>query len=80
VAVNQAGYRALPARVRLFMAGQFLSWLGDGIYLLAIPWLVYDITGSAVAIGASYALQFAPYAVQPLLEILMLGILKEGFR
>lgn len=47
----------------LFYAGQALSYLGDGLRTLAIPLLVYHITGSALSLGVTYALEFLPFAV-----------------
>jgi MFS family permease len=47
----------------LFYAGQALSYLGDGLRTLAIPLLVYRITGSALSLGVTYALEFLPFAV-----------------
>ena len=63
---------SLPARslgifasrsFRLFYAGQALSYLGDGLRTLAIPLLVYHMTGSALSLGVTYALEFLPFAV-----------------
>jgi MFS family permease len=45
-----------------FYAGQAFSFLGDGLRTLAIPLLVFRLTGSAVAIGWTWALELLPYA------------------
>ncbi len=45
-----------------FYAGQALSYLGDGLRLLAIPLLVFRLTGSATAIGWTWGLELLPYA------------------
>ena len=47
----------------LFYAGQALSYVGDGLRTLAIPLLVYHITGSALSLGITYALEFLPFAL-----------------
>jgi MFS family permease len=47
----------------LFFAGQSLSYLGDGLRTIAIPLLVFHLTGSASALGVTYALEFAPFAI-----------------
>jgi MFS family permease len=65
------GYLALPRRTLLFMGGQVLSWMGDGIFVLAVPWLVYDLTHSALAVSASYTLSLAPRLLQPFLGALI---------
>ncbi len=46
-----------------FYAGQTLSYLGDGLRTLAIPLLVFRLTGSAGAIGWTWGLELLPYAV-----------------
>ncbi len=40
------------ARYRLWLIGGTISLLGDQFYLVALPWLVLQQTGSAVAMGA----------------------------
>ncbi len=45
-----------------FYAGQALSYLGDGLRTLAIPLLVFRLTGSATAIGWTFGLELLPYA------------------
>jgi len=47
----------------LFYTGQALSYVGDGLRTLAIPLLVYHLTGSALSLGITYALEFLPFAV-----------------
>jgi len=53
------------------MGGQVLSWLGDGIFVLAAPWLAYDLTHSALAVSTSYTLSLAPRLLQPFLGALI---------
>jgi MFS family permease len=48
---------------RLFYAGQTFSYVGDGLRILAIPLLVYHLTGSALSIGVTYALELGPFAL-----------------
>ncbi|MBD5657728.1 MAG: MFS transporter, partial [Candidatus Eremiobacteraeota bacterium] len=48
---------------RLFYAGQAFGYVGDGLRLIAIPLLVYHLTGSALSIGVTYALELGPFAV-----------------
>jgi MFS family permease len=52
---------------RRFYAGQALSYLGDGLRTLAIPLLVFHITGSAASLGFTFALELLPFAVFSLL-------------
>jgi MFS family permease len=52
---------------RRFYAGQALSYLGDGLRTLAIPLLVFRLTGSAVSLGVTFALELLPFALFSLL-------------
>lgn len=52
---------------RRFYAGQALSYLGDGLRTLAIPLLVFHLTGSAVSLGLTFALELLPFAAFSLL-------------
>jgi len=47
----------------LFYLGQAFSYVGDGLRLIAIPLLVYRLTGSALSIGVTYALELGPFAL-----------------
>jgi MFS family permease len=47
---------------RRFYAGQALSYVGDGLRTLAIPLLVFHLTGSAVSLGVTFALELLPFA------------------
>src|SRR5262244_4450428 len=51
-----------PAFVRLW-AGSAVSLLGDQFYLVALPWVVLQITGSAVAMGTILMAASIPRAV-----------------
>jgi MFS family permease len=48
---------------RLFYAGQAASYLGDGLRTLAIPLLVFKLTGSAFNLGASYGIEFFAFGL-----------------
>ena len=49
---NLSGWRILALRdFRLLFIGQAVSLLGDQFYLVALPWLVLQLTGSALALG-----------------------------
>jgi MFS family permease len=52
---------------RRYYAGQALSYLGDGLRTLAIPLLVFRMTGSAVSLGLTFAVELLPFAVFSLL-------------
>ena len=47
-----------------FYAGQALSYLGDGLRTLAIPLLVFRLTGSATAIGWTWGLEMLAVRVR----------------
>src|SRR5690348_11284944 len=48
---------------RQYYAGQALSLIGDGLRTLAVPLLVYKLTGSALSTGISYICEIAPFAL-----------------
>jgi MFS family permease len=52
---------------RRYYTGQALSYLGDGLRTLVIPLLVFHLTGSAVSLGLTFALELLPFAVFSLL-------------
>src|SRR5579864_8416000 len=57
---------ASPLRVRnfrLLWIGEGISLLGDQFYLIALPWLVLQLTGSALALGTVMALASIPRAL-----------------
>ncbi|MBV8282055.1 MAG: MFS transporter [Candidatus Eremiobacteraeota bacterium] len=47
----------------LYYCGQLLSYLGDGLRALAIPLLVFRLTGSALSLGITYTLEFLPFTL-----------------
>jgi MFS family permease len=47
----------------LLWAGQFVSQLGDRLAMVALPWLVYHSTGSALSTGVVFALYTLPYVL-----------------
>ena len=44
----------------LLFVGQLGSEIGNGLVLLALPWLVLQLTGSALQLGVAYFFQFLP--------------------
>src|SRR6187401_2569774 len=60
---------------RLLWIGEGISLLGDQFYLIALPWLVLQLTGSALALGTVMALASIPRA----LFMLVGGVLVDRF-
>jgi MFS family permease len=50
----------LPRPFAAFLGGLTVSKLGDALYLFALPWITYDLTGSAVVMGTLYAVEIVP--------------------
>ena len=48
---------------RLLWGGQFVSLLAEQFFLVALPWLVLQLTGDAFAVGTVVAVTAAPRAV-----------------
>jgi MFS family permease len=66
VAQEKAQKPAGPLSVRnfrLLWVGESISLLGDQFYLIALPWLVLQLTGSALALGTVLALAGVPRAL-----------------
>jgi MFS family permease len=58
---NGGMFRSLKSfNARLFFAGLLLSSIGSWLQLTATSFLLYRLTGSAVALGINAALQFLP--------------------
>lgn len=53
-------------RLMQLLGSKFVSFLGDQIYLLALPLIVLQITGSAVAMGIIAAVERIPVFFQPI--------------
>ena len=60
---------------RLLWIGEAVSVLGDHFYIVALPWLVLQLTGDALAMGAVLALAAVPRA----LLMLVGGALSDRF-
>jgi MFS family permease len=60
---------------RLWLSGWSISFFGDQFYLVAMPWLVLQQTGSAVAMGAIMMTGAIPRA----LLMLMGGVVSDRF-
>ena len=60
---------------RLLWIGEAISLLGDQFYMIALPWLVLQLTGDALAMGAVLALGGIPRA----LFMLVGGALTDRF-
>jgi MFS family permease len=60
-------------RYRLWLIGGTISFLGDQFYMLALPWLILQQTGSAVAMGAVMMAGSIPRA----LLMLMGGVVSD---
>ena len=58
---GQQTFSSLTIRnYRLYFTGQGLSQVGDWMQIVALGWLVLELTGSGVALGAVLALRFTP--------------------
>lgn len=50
-------------RFWLYLFGRTISALGDGLGVIAMVWLVYDLTGSKLAMGSLYMTSLIPQVV-----------------
>nr|WP_055505119.1 MFS transporter [Nonomuraea pusilla] len=65
----------MGGRFWLLLAGFLTSSLGTWIYRLALPLLVYDLTGSALGTGLVYVVEYLPYLALSLVG----GVLADRF-
>lgn len=56
------GFLSEPA-FRLYFAGQAATFIGESLRMLAIPLLVFHMTGSGLSVGIAYAWQYLPFAL-----------------
>ncbi|WP_237664691.1 MFS transporter [Sutcliffiella horikoshii] len=55
----------------LYFSGTALSKLGDKFYIIAIPWLIYELTQSAASMGVMFFVQTLPFIfVSPIAGVL----------
>jgi len=52
---------------RLLWAGNTISWIGDQFYLVALPWLILQLTGSSIVLGSITMMAAIPRAALMLL-------------
>lgn len=66
-------FRSLRYRnYRLFFGGQSISLIGTWIQRIAVPWLVYQLTGSAFLLGVvSFASQIPAFLLAPFAGVLI---------
>lgn len=72
---SKAPHPLRDAHFRLYWAGSTISLFGDQFYLVALPWVILQLTGSAVAMGTVMMLAGIPRAVLMLLG----GVVSDRF-
>lgn len=55
-----ANFTGLSRSFGIFLTGLTISKVGDALYMFALPWIAYDLTGSAVVMGTLYATEIIP--------------------
>lgn len=62
------GWRTLsdtPRNLKALLVGSAIADFGNGFFRLSLPWLVYNLTGSAAALGTLVALTYLPTLLMP---------------
>ncbi|WP_100334117.1 MFS transporter [Bacillus alkalisoli] len=55
----------------LYFSGTILSKIGDKFYIIAIPWLIYELTQSAASMGVMFLVQTLPFIfISPIAGVL----------
>ena len=64
LALGRRTFRSLHRHrnYRLFFAGQVVSLAGTWMQNIALAWLVIELSGSALAVGALAFCRFAPFS------------------
>jgi MFS family permease len=45
---------------KIFIFGLLISRLGDSLYIFALPWIAFQLTGSAVIMSSLFAINVLP--------------------
>lgn len=53
----------LDYNFNLILIGLFFSRIGTNIYLLALPWVAYNLSGSAIILGTTFAIEMLPFVL-----------------
>ncbi|KZE63292.1 hypothetical protein AWM68_15990 [Fictibacillus phosphorivorans] len=53
----------LDTKFHLILVGLLFSRIGTNIYTLALPWVAYNLTGSAVIMGTVFAVEMLPFVI-----------------
>lgn len=62
----------LPSQYLTFLLGLFISRIGDSLYTLAIPWISYELTRSALVMSSVYAVSVLPIVLfGPIIGVLV---------
>ncbi len=62
----------LPGQYLSFLLGLFISRIGDSLYTLAIPWISYELTRSALVMSSVYAVSVLPIVLfGPIIGVLV---------
>ncbi|MGE7881569.1 MFS transporter [Bacillus sp. NPDC094077] len=48
---------------KIFIFGLFISRIGDSLYTFALPWIAYQLTGSAVIMSSLFAINVLPIVI-----------------
>ncbi len=72
---DHAPYPLANRNFRLLWLGENVSLLGDQFYLVALPWLVFDMTSSSLAFGSILMVAGVPRAVLMLVG----GVITDRF-
>lgn len=60
VPVKLVSFISLPRSYVSFLSGYFISRLGDALYMIAIPWISYELTKSAIVMSTLFVTSVLP--------------------
>ncbi|SCN45077.1 Protein of unknown function [Bacillus cereus] len=56
---------------KIFIFGLLISRIGDSLYNFALPWIAYQLTGSAVIMSSLFAINFPIVLFGPLVGVMI---------
>ncbi len=56
---------------KIFIFSLLISRMGDSLYTFALPWIAYQLTGSAVIMSSLFAINFPIVLFGPLVGVMI---------
>ena len=65
---------------KIFIFGLLISRIGDSFYTFALPWIAYQLTGSAVIMSSLFAINVLPIVLfGPLVGVIIVVMIEKSY-